>query len=93
VAGDHATYFEGGDADALAAAVHGWLTSYREGRHPRSDAMPWLTWRQSTRDLLALIIGDRWPIRWRRTAGPALTPDTGEEHQPAAAGRDTEDVD
>ncbi|MDM0049028.1 glycosyltransferase [Variovorax sp. J22R115] len=46
VAGGHATYFQS-DAGALAAAIVEWLALFAQGRHPRSNTMPYLDWRQS----------------------------------------------
>jgi len=46
VAGPHALYFEG-SAAALAAAVREWLNLFEQRLHPPSDAMPYLTWKQS----------------------------------------------
>jgi glycosyltransferase involved in cell wall biosynthesis len=57
VAGDHAFYFDGTDPDHLADAIRHWLDLYRQNRHPRSDAMPWLTWRHSCDRLKQLIQG------------------------------------
>lgn len=51
VAGEHAYYFQGASAEELAAAVGDWMRLYREGRHPVSDEMPWLTWKESARQL------------------------------------------
>jgi FkbM family methyltransferase len=59
VAGDHASYFDGSDASNLADAVREWLTLWRDGSHPRSDAMPWLTWEESARQLVAALFYER----------------------------------
>ena len=66
VAGDHVAYFNGGDADALAAAVCEWLTQYNAGRHPRSDGIRWVNWAESTRALLDIVLRDAWQTSWRR---------------------------
>jgi glycosyltransferase involved in cell wall biosynthesis/ADP-heptose:LPS heptosyltransferase len=55
VAGQNAYYFHGITASALADAIQSWSTMFREQSHPKSDAMPWLTWRQTTQDLLKLV--------------------------------------
>jgi glycosyltransferase involved in cell wall biosynthesis len=55
VARDHAFYFHGTDPESLSDAVLHWLDLYRENRHPRSDAMPWLTWRQSCEKLMEIM--------------------------------------
>jgi len=64
VAGDHAFYFNGKEPDDLAKAVHEWLELYQSGRHPKSDDMPWLTWKQSTQQLLDVILQDNWYTEW-----------------------------
>ncbi|MES2187012.1 MAG: glycosyltransferase [Pseudomonadota bacterium] len=55
VAGAHAFYFRGTLAQDLARAVEAWLALYAEGRHPCSEKMPWLTWRQSAAQLLSAL--------------------------------------
>ena len=52
VAGEHAYYFSGRDPGDIAAAVQEWLALYQSDKHPKSDGMPWQTWRQSTRRAL-----------------------------------------
>ena len=64
VAGDHAFYFNGKEPDDLAKAVHEWLELYQSGRHPKSDDMPWLTWKQSTQQLLDVILQENWYTEW-----------------------------
>lgn len=51
VAGPHAYYFNTTTSGDLARAISEWLTFYREGNQPRSDDMPWLTWRMSAERL------------------------------------------
>lgn len=60
VAGEHAFYFKGKEPDDLAKAVQKWLKLYQSERHPKSDDMPWLTWRQSTQELLDIMLNERW---------------------------------
>lgn len=55
VAGDHAFYFEGKAPDAISRAVKKWLDLYAEGKHPASDALPWIDWKQSARQLLEVL--------------------------------------
>jgi FkbM family methyltransferase len=64
VAGDHAFYFNGKKPDDLARAVIKWLELYQSGRHPKSDDMPWLTWKQSTQQLLDIILEEKWQFEW-----------------------------
>jgi glycosyltransferase involved in cell wall biosynthesis len=56
VAREHAYYFQGLSADDLAASVQDWLQLYQEGRHPISDFMPWLTWRESAERLERVLL-------------------------------------
>ena len=56
VAGEHAFYFDGLEPQDLAGAIERWLALYASGQHPRSDAMPWLTWAQSAQQLLQRIL-------------------------------------
>ncbi|WP_303878341.1 glycosyltransferase [Stutzerimonas kunmingensis] len=51
VAGEHAYYFQHGDPARLAASLKDWIALYQENKHPRSDAMPWLTWAASAQRL------------------------------------------
>jgi glycosyltransferase involved in cell wall biosynthesis len=60
VAGDHAFYFTGKEPGALAEAIKEWLTLYDRGLHPRSDAMPWLTWKQSAERLQEILLRGDW---------------------------------
>ena len=64
VAGDHAAYFSGNNPQDLATAVGGWLALFKSGRHPRSDAMPWSTWQQSTQRLLDVVMQEQWATTW-----------------------------
>ena len=52
VAADHAYYFSGMAPGDLARSVTAWLILYAQGEHPKSDHMPWLTWRQSAQQLI-----------------------------------------
>ena len=56
VAGEHAFYFKGTAPEDLADSVLKWLELYRENRHPRSEDMPWLTWKESARQVLNIIL-------------------------------------
>jgi glycosyltransferase involved in cell wall biosynthesis len=60
VAGEHAYYFDGKEPAALAATVADWLVLHREGKAPPSDGMPWLTWSDSARQVLAAIEHQQW---------------------------------
>ncbi len=56
VAGDCAFYFDGEQPEQLAIAVEKWLSLYRKGDIPSSAKMPWLTWSESTQQLLKTIL-------------------------------------
>lgn len=65
VAGEQAFYFANdGEPKTLAHAINQWLSLHREGRHPKSDVMPWLTWKQSTTQLLENVLNDNWYRTW-----------------------------
>jgi glycosyltransferase involved in cell wall biosynthesis len=74
VAGDHAFYFDGLDASALADAVGGWLTLWRDGLHPRSDEMTWLTWKESAGQLVSILFDDRSSMSGSPTGGLQVSP-------------------
>jgi glycosyltransferase involved in cell wall biosynthesis len=52
VAGEFAHYFEAEHPEELAEVIKGWLSFYQNGQHPKSDNMPWLTWKESAAQLL-----------------------------------------
>lgn len=56
VAGGHAYYFSGKNPKDLAETIQVWLSLYASGKHPMSDNMPWLTWKQSATQLLQNLI-------------------------------------
>lgn len=60
VAREHALYFRGEKPDALAQAVKQWLARYHDGKHPKSDAMPWMTWAQAVERLKAILFAGDW---------------------------------
>jgi len=53
VAGEYAYYFEGSDTQEIADRLANWLALYEKNEHPRSDEMPWLTWKESAKQLIA----------------------------------------
>jgi glycosyltransferase involved in cell wall biosynthesis len=57
VAGDHAYYFSGVSADALASALQSWLSA--GDAVPKSTGITRLTWHQSSRQLIDIIRGAR----------------------------------
>jgi len=64
IAADQVFYFQGNDGNSLAQALESWLALYRQDRHPRSNAVSWLTWEQSTENLLRIIIEQQWTKAW-----------------------------
>jgi hypothetical protein len=74
VAGDNALYFKGSRPEDVALAVRTWIGLYKSGTAPTSASMPWVTWSQSTRQLLDVILRNGWYKTWtsdgvRRFAG------------------------
>ncbi|WP_137890755.1 glycosyltransferase family 1 protein [Ramlibacter sp. 2FC] len=55
VAGEHAFWFTAADGAALTGALETWLELKKQNAAPKSEAMPWLTWEQSTEQLLRQI--------------------------------------
>jgi glycosyltransferase involved in cell wall biosynthesis len=56
VAGEHAFYFNGLKPQALTGAVQQWLELNMQGKVPRSDDMPILTWKQSAEQLIKIVL-------------------------------------
>jgi glycosyltransferase involved in cell wall biosynthesis len=52
VAGEHAFYFNGESPEQLAGAVKTWLSLDSEGKAPVVSGMEWLTWAESTEQLI-----------------------------------------
>lgn len=64
VAGPHAMYFSGLSDLPLADAVKQWLALDAKGQAPQSIKMLGQTWRQSTQQLLGVILGGGWHHQW-----------------------------
>ena len=62
VAGEHAFYFSAESAQTLADALRAWLSLGHAA--PASTKIPWLTWHQSSRQLLDVVLRDRWYGSW-----------------------------
>ncbi|MGD1948550.1 MAG: glycosyltransferase family 4 protein [Leptolyngbyaceae cyanobacterium] len=56
VAGDNAFYFKASQPEHLAEAIRDWLHLYKNGQVPMSKALSWLTWEESTQQLLDAIL-------------------------------------
>jgi len=61
VAGKYAYYFNG-DTDALAEALKDWLSLGNDV--PSSSYLSWLTWHQSSRQLVDIVLGEKWYKHW-----------------------------
>lgn len=56
VTGGNVFYFKGKQPEQLAEAITVWLALYAEGKAPLSRDISWLTWRESTQQLLQAIL-------------------------------------
>jgi glycosyltransferase involved in cell wall biosynthesis len=65
VAGERAFYIKGKDPEALANAIKEWLALYDKDNHPKSDGMPWLTWKESAATLLQCLLGEDYRLKER----------------------------
>lgn len=67
VAGDHAYFFpDSRDPQAIRQAVQDWLNLHKNNAHPRSDALPRKVWKDSAKQILDAILGDRPSYKtWR----------------------------
>jgi len=74
VAGAQATYFSGLDSGELANAIADWLKQHARGTVPSSKDIPWLTWDQSARWLLDVLLDGQWDEPWCGSRG--LPPET-----------------
>ena len=58
VAGEYATYFTGHDAESLARAIRAWLGKWQARTAPVTRDMHWITWAESARQLVGLMLGN-----------------------------------
>jgi glycosyltransferase involved in cell wall biosynthesis len=65
VAGTYATYFSGLNGGDLAATIEKWVGDHSRGKVIKSDGMPWLTWSQSTKNLLNILTHHSWYSSWK----------------------------
>jgi glycosyltransferase involved in cell wall biosynthesis len=73
VAGEHAFYFSGTSAEALATRLAEWLTMNTTGQPPASVGMVWRTWAESARQLVQVINAPQW-YRTAATVQPERAP-------------------
>lgn len=52
IAQEHAFYFHGEAPENIVFAILQWFTLFEQGKHPKSEGMDWLNWRQSADMLL-----------------------------------------
>jgi glycosyltransferase involved in cell wall biosynthesis len=64
VAGENAYYFKGRDPADLARTIQDWLELYKSGQYPRSEKIQWITWKESSQQLLDLILRNEWQYSW-----------------------------
>ena len=57
IAGKYASYFSLESPEYLADALLNWFS---ESEHPDSAKIPWLTWEQSAKELLAIVLENKW---------------------------------
>jgi len=62
VAGEHAYYFHGREPDRLADALRTWLALGE--RIPKPHGIKWLTWCESSRQLIKMVLDARWYKWW-----------------------------
>ena len=86
IAGAHAFWFDGLQAQDLASALKTWIELFHAGKAPDSRNMPWLTWEQSAEELKQVIWGDDWLLHY-----PDLTANGGNANSPPAADAQTTD--
>ncbi len=67
VAGDFAFYFPNTDIAAVADSLRHWLQLHAEGKVPQSRDMLYLTWAQSTQQLLKVILENDWYTTYQPT--------------------------
>ena len=73
VAGEHAYYFSGDDPETLAGALRAWLSL--GDASPTSGGISCLSWLQSSRQLLDVVLGKHWYRSWpEATSVPCQKP-------------------
>ena len=56
VAKEHAFYYSASKPEEMTHAIEAWLDLFSKGQHPRSDQMPWLTWKESAQSVLKTLL-------------------------------------
>ncbi|MCX7823071.1 MAG: glycosyltransferase [Syntrophobacterales bacterium] len=61
IAGNHAFYFPNNNSpETLALSLEEWCSLYKKNLHPKVEGMPWLTWKESVKNLLDIVINNKW---------------------------------
>lgn len=68
VASDHAFYFIGETAESLSMAIQKWLILHNHKKEPQSTKISFLTWEDSTKELLKVIIESKWSFTYDPTS-------------------------
>ena len=55
IAGEYVYYFKGKEPENLAEAVREWTILYGQGKHPKSDGMHYVTWKESVKKLVNIL--------------------------------------
>lgn len=65
VGGEYAYYFKNDkNPTILAETIMQWMKMYKSNTHPKSDGMPWLTWKQSTQRLVDIVLNNQCYKQW-----------------------------
>ncbi|SIO69865.1 Glycosyltransferase involved in cell wall bisynthesis [Burkholderia sp. GAS332] len=62
--GEQAVYFSGRSPEALADSVQAWLAVGKAGHVRRLSATPWLSWKQSAKNLMDVVLDGQWYQEW-----------------------------
>lgn len=64
VAGNNAIYFTGLSSTVMAGTIKSWLHLSGQENNPLSAGINWLTWKESTQNLLDVIFKQNWYRNW-----------------------------
>lgn len=66
VASEHAFYFTGESTESLSTAIRQWLILHDQGNEPNSRGITFLSWEESSRQLISVIIRNKWTFIWNQ---------------------------
>jgi glycosyltransferase involved in cell wall biosynthesis len=69
IAREFAYYFTGLDASSMSKAIRDWLELKKNNKIHSSHGVSWQTWAQATRQLLEVVLNDKWTARWMPAEG------------------------